>query len=119
MPEPGTMNYQCELWREYITSPATIDDPEVREWKRVRTFMVSMQGQRENEKFSSGALQRFAVRAVKFRCWFTKDIFETDQIRCGGHTYDVKGIREMGLREALEISAEAQPEQPEHIWPAA
>ena len=38
---------------------------------------------------------------------FTSDLTAVDRLRCNGVEYDIKGIREIGFREAIEVKAEA------------
>lgn len=77
----------------------------VYEDQRTRTLWVTLIYKAETEEFA--ASQRLAVRTVTFRSRFFPDLRATDKIECEGVVYDVKGWREIGRREGLEISAEA------------
>lgn len=59
----------------------------------------------EDEKFA--AEQRYAVRTVTFRSYWL-EVTATDKLECDGETYGIKGVREIGFREGIEISAEWQ-----------
>jgi SPP1 family predicted phage head-tail adaptor len=60
------------------------------------------------ETFDSATHQRFATSIVTFRTYFMSDLTERDRLLCEGVYYDVKRIAEIGRREGLEITAEAQ-----------
>lgn len=50
----------------------------------------------------------FAISIATFRIWFRADLKATDSLRCENVDYDITGIRELGFRERLEITAEAR-----------
>jgi len=74
-------------------------------WNDVRTVPASRTDLSATERFVAGGL--YAQRTVTFRMRFMTDLLPTDRLVCEGVTYDVKGIRELGRREGLEIAAEA------------
>jgi len=74
-------------------------------WNDVRTVAASRTDLSATERFVAGQL--YAVRAVTFRTRYMADLLPTDRLVCEGVTYEVKGIRELGRREGLEIAAEA------------
>jgi SPP1 family predicted phage head-tail adaptor len=60
----------------------------------------------EDERFA--AEQRYAVRTVTFRTYWIEGILPTDRLRCDGYLYDIKGVRELGFRDGMEIAAEGE-----------
>lgn len=61
----------------------------------------------DSEKFAAGTLTagittRFQVRYSGH----TASLTEADRLRCGGHTYAIVGIKELGRREGLEITCQ-------------
>jgi head-tail adaptor len=61
--------------------------------------------------------EKFAAREVaasitsRFRIWwssFSSELTPKDRLVCEGRTYDIVGIKEIGRREGLEITAAAR-----------
>jgi hypothetical protein len=75
---------------------------------RRRDVWAQMVQTAQAEVFDGDTRQRYATRTVVFRIRWLPGMRETDQLECEGRTYDVKGIRELGRREGLEITAELQ-----------
>ena len=76
----------------------------VYEWRPIQQMWAAKLHKSEDEKFA--ASQRYAVRTVTFTTYWTDNIRETDRLECDGLHYDIKGIREIGFREGIEIAAE-------------
>lgn len=74
----------------------------------VRTVWAAKVPKSEDEQFDEGTQQRLSSRIVTFRTRHMGSILDTDTLFSEGTSYDVKGIRELGRREGLEITAEAQ-----------
>lgn len=74
-------------------------------WHDHRTVWAAMKYDSVDEEFASN--QNYARRVVTFTMRFTSDLTAVDRLRCNGVEYDIKGIREIGFREAIEVKAEA------------
>lgn len=77
------------------------------ELQNIRTLWAAKVPKSEDEHFGSEAKQRYSQRVVTFRTRYTADLVETDVLSCEGVSYEITGIRELGRREGLEITAEA------------
>jgi SPP1 family predicted phage head-tail adaptor len=102
----GDLDRRVTILRPIVTGTNDFNEPIV-EPVAVRTVWASLIFKSADEEFAAG--QRYAVRIVTFRMRFMADLAETDSLQCEGVTYDVKGIKELGRRDGLEIAAEAQP----------
>lgn len=93
----------------YLLRPTAVGETglgeTIYEDQRIRTLWVALIYKSETEEFA--ASQRFAVRTVTFRSRFFPDLQATDKVECEGVVFDVKGWREIGRRDGLEIAAEA------------
>ncbi|WP_275782430.1 phage head closure protein [Pararhizobium gei] len=102
----GSYDRLARLQRNSETGELDALDQPIKAWTVIASFWVSKTHKSEDEAFA--ASQRYARRTVTFGCHFRSDVTETDRIEVDGVLYAVKGIREIGFREALEISAEWQ-----------
>lgn len=102
----GSYDRLARLQRNIETGEVDDFEQPIKAWTVVNTFWVSKTHKAEDESFA--ASQRYARRTVTFDCHYFADIKETDHLEVDGIVYAVKGIREIGFREALEISAEWQ-----------
>lgn len=103
----GSLDRVVELRRDVPTGAVDALNVPVKVDTLVATFRAEKIHKSEDERFA--AEQRYAVRAVTFRAWFRADVIETDRLVCEGVTYDIRGVREIGRREGIEISCEAHP----------
>jgi SPP1 family predicted phage head-tail adaptor len=106
MPAAGKMDRRISIQRLVQTGVSELNEP-IFSYQEVRIVWGAKIHKSEDEKFASG--QRYAVRVVTFQTHYMPDLTETDRLVSEGVTYDVKGIRELGRREGLEIAAEAHP----------
>lgn len=100
--DPGTLNRRLTVER-YTLVAGPWNDEYV--WTDLRTVWAAMAYDSADEDFAAG--QAYARRVVTFTVRFTSDITAVDRVRCMGVTYDVKGLKEIGNRDGLEIKAEA------------
>lgn len=75
----------------------------------IGTVWASKQDVSDGERFKNGTTDagittRFQVRWSSL----TAGILSSDTVRCEGRTYGVVGIKEIGRREGLEITARAE-----------
>lgn len=98
---PGDMRWTVTILRRASGSNAWGED--AGEWRDVRTVRATKIHKSEDEKIA--AAQRYEVRTVTFRMWFTADLFVTDRLRCDGLEFEITGLRELGFREGLEVAA--------------
>jgi len=100
--DTATLNRRVVIER-YTVIPGPLNDEWV--WSDIRTVWAAMKYDSVDEEFASN--QNYARRVVTFTMRFTSDLTAVDRLRCNGVEYDIKGIREIGFREAIEVKAEA------------
>jgi SPP1 family predicted phage head-tail adaptor len=63
----------------------------------------------DGERWRAGEVSAHITTRFRVR-WssFTSDLTPKDRLVCEGRTYDIIGIKEIGRREALEITAAAR-----------
>ncbi|TIN78346.1 phage head closure protein [Mesorhizobium sp.] len=103
----GKMNRRLAILRRVQTGTDTLNAP-VFEWQTWRTVWAEKISKKEDERFSDDLRQRYAVQRVTFRTHYLAEISEVDRVECEGVTFDIKGLRELGYREGIEITAESQ-----------
>lgn len=101
--DPGTLNRRVVIER-YTTTGGGSWNPEP-VWTDLRTVWAALKYDSADEEFAAG--QAYARRVVTFTLRFTRDLTALDRLRCDGVSYEIKGIREIGFREAIEVKAEA------------
>jgi SPP1 family predicted phage head-tail adaptor len=107
----GTLNRRVDVLREVETGRDALNMP-VKAWQTIRTVWAARSAKAESEGFDDATGQRVARRTVTFILRFTADLAPTDRLRCEGVTYNITGIRELGFRDSLEVTAEAGAETP-------
>ncbi|MFA7588525.1 MAG: phage head closure protein [Novosphingobium sp.] len=100
--DPATMNRRVVVER-YTLVPGPLNDEFA--WADIRSVWAAMKYDRADEEFA--AHQTYARRLVTFTMRFTHDLTAVDRLRHDGVTYEIKGITEVGFREAIEVKAEA------------
>jgi SPP1 family predicted phage head-tail adaptor len=109
VPAAGTLDRRLTVLRRMQTGVDALNNP-VFSFGELRTVWAAKIHKAEDEAFA--ASQRYATRTVVFRTRY-QAVLETDRLLCEGITYDVKGVREIGRREAVEIAAETHNEAAE------
>lgn len=105
--DAGALDRRVEVWRA-----AMVDDGFGRvlgEPAWVCTVWGSKRDVSDAERFGNGQAEammttRFQVR----RNPLSASILTSDTLRCEGRTYGIVGIKEIGRREGLEITARAE-----------
>lgn len=102
----GSFDRMITVERETPTGTSDSLGQPVKAWRPLWKAWAAILHKTEDEAFA--AQQRYAKRVVTFSTYWNDDLKETDRVSCDGRTYCVKGIREIGFREGLEIAAEWQ-----------
>lgn len=100
--DPATLNRRVTVER-YTLVPGDWNDEYV--WTDIRTVWGGLAYDSADEEFAAN--QAYARRVVTFTMRFTSDLTSADRLRCDGVTYEIKGIKEVGHRDAIEVKAEA------------
>tara|TARA_R110000868_G_scaffold27661_22_gene104683 strand:+ start:2357 stop:2602 length:246 start_codon:yes stop_codon:yes gene_type:complete len=66
-------------------------------------FWAALVPKSEAEQFA--ASQIYASRVVVFRTHFVDGLLETDKLQCDGISHNITGLREIGYRVGIEITA--------------
>ncbi|MDT3686757.1 MAG: head-tail adaptor protein [Pseudorhodoplanes sp.] len=77
------------------------------EWLPVHRVWAGKKQNSEAERFDEHTKERYGFSAVTFKTRYIA-VYVTDRVICEGTQYDVKGVREIGRREGVEIVCEAQ-----------
>lgn len=99
---PGTKNRRITLRAPVVVN--NLGDV-VTTWKDVATVWADERPMRMDERFSSDA--RHSLRVSNFRIWYRMDVTPEMVIFYAGRDWRITGIAEIGLREELELTAEA------------
>jgi SPP1 family predicted phage head-tail adaptor len=100
--DPATLNRRVTVER-YTTISGGWGDEYL--WSDLRTVWGGVKYDAADEEFAAG--QAYARRVVTFTLRFTSDLTALDRLRCEGVTYEIKGIKEIGFRDGIEVKAEA------------
>ncbi len=100
----GNFNRMVELVRDVETGRDDYNQPVV-EPSTVATFWASKIFKSEDEQYA--ASQVYATRVVTFRSHHIEDVRPTDRLVCEGETFNIRGTREIGYREGIEITAQS------------
>jgi head-tail adaptor len=103
----GAMTKRVTVLRQVDGAADDLNAPAVA-WVEVRTSWAEKVAKAESEMFDPATRQVYVSRVVNFRLHWTSDLTETDRLVCEGLTYDIHGIRELGEREGIEVTAEAR-----------
>lgn len=100
--DPATLNHRLTIQRR----ASTVGDwGSEYTWSDLRTIWAGLKYESADEEFAAN--QGYARRVVTFTTRFTSDLTAADRVECDGVAYEIKGIREIGFRDGLEIKAEA------------
>jgi len=82
-------------------------------WSALATVWAMAEPVKDGERLSAG--QMLAGKLTRFTIRYSSevaDIDPKDRVAFDGRTYDILGVKEIGRREYLEITAEARAETP-------
>ena len=102
----GAFDRVLIIERESPTGEEDVFGQPIMEWREIARVWAEKLHKSEDEAFA--ASQRYATRTVTFRTYWLDDVRPTDRLSSDSLTYNIKGIREIGFREGLEISADWQ-----------
>ncbi len=74
-------------------------------WADIRTVWARVTPDSEDEKYQVGVNLAFVL--VKLQCRWFSGLATTDRLVIDGREFDIRGIREIGRREGLEVKAKA------------
>ncbi len=74
-------------------------------YQELATVWADERPMRMDERFTSDA--RHSMKVSNFRIWFRADVTPEMVISYAGRDWRITGIAEIGLREELELTAEA------------
>jgi len=78
-------------------------------WADLGTVWASRKDVSDGEKAAAGTMQAVVVaRFVVRSSTFSRGLTPKDRLTEGGRTFQITGIKEMGRRDFLEITAEAR-----------
>lgn len=97
----GPLNRYCRIVRQAEIGRDDYNTPIYGE-TTVAEFWAALVPKSEEERFA--ASQIYASQVVTFRTHFV-ELLETDRLECDGKTYNIAGLREIGYRAGLEITA--------------
>ncbi len=75
-------------------------------WTDIVTVWAKKTDLRGAERYA--AAQTVGGTECKFKIRYRRDVRTTDRLVCGGKTYEITGIVELGRRDALEIMASGE-----------
>jgi SPP1 family predicted phage head-tail adaptor len=99
---PGVKNRRISLKAPQVVN--TLGDV-VTTFQEVATVWADERPMRMDERFTSDA--RHSMRVSNFRIWYRSDVTPEMVIAYAGRDWRITGIAEIGLREELELTAEA------------
>ncbi|MET4634975.1 phage head closure protein [Kaistia defluvii] len=92
----------------YVSARDALNNP-VEAWSPLATVWASKTDVRDSEKFA--AKENGASIETRFQIRWSTDVADVnpkDRINYGGRVFDIVGVKEIGRREGLEISATAR-----------
>lgn len=98
----GPLNRLCRILRQAETGRDEYNMPVYAEVV-LAEFWAALVPKSETEQFA--ASQVYASRVAVFRTHFFDGLQETDTLECEGTRYGVVGVREIGYRAGIEITA--------------
>jgi len=109
--KPERLDRKITLERfTYTTDPGSGE--QVKTWSTLATVWASKRDVSDSERVASAEVSaeigtRFQIR------WDSSwsDLNPKDRVVCDGRTYDIVGVKELGRREGLEISAIARADE--------
>ena len=99
----GRLNRRVTILKRVQVGTSPLGAP-MFEWQDSGAVWAELTHNSEDEKHAASIT--YAERIVTFRMHFRDDLTEVDKLVCEGNEYGIKGQREVGFREGLEIKAE-------------
>lgn len=104
--DAGALDRRLEILRAPLIDDGFSSGPGVQ--VVIGTVWAAKRDVSDGERFRNGATEAGITTRFQVR-WsdFAAAILPSDTLRCEGRTYGVAGIKEIGRREGLEITARA------------
>jgi SPP1 family predicted phage head-tail adaptor len=86
---------------------------QIQTWEEIATVWAHAAPVMDAEKQRAG--ETLASKSYRFTIRYSSDVADIDprdRVTFDGRTYDVQGVKEIGRREGLEITATARAETP-------
>jgi len=99
----GELRWRITILRETEIGRTVANEP-VMQWTEWRTVRAAKRHKNEDEAFA--ASKNYEVRNVTFRAYYIPGLAVTDRLQCDGDEFEIKGIRELGFRRGMDITAE-------------
>jgi len=106
----GALDRRITLQRYGVTYNA--DNEPIEAWSTLATVWASVQYASDGEKARAG--QVGAVVSVRFQIRYSPTVAEVDakdRVAYEGKSFNIAGVKELGRREGLEISAMATADE--------
>ncbi|PIO99657.1 phage head closure protein [Pleomorphomonas carboxyditropha] len=100
----GTLDRRVTMQRLTTGTPDEYGVPS-ETWNDLRTVWARVTPDSEDEKYQLGVDLAFVL--VKVQCRWFAGLITTDRLVIDGRVFDIRGVREIGRREGLEIKAKA------------
>lgn len=100
----GTLDRRVTIQRLTTGTPDEYGVPSST-WNDLRTIWARVTPDSEDENYKLGVDLAFVL--VKVQCRWFAGLTTTDRLMIADRQFDIRGIREIGRREGLEIKAKA------------
>lgn len=109
--DPGRLDRRISILR--ATTAADAYNEPIATWATLATVWAKAAPVMDAERQRAG--ETLAAKAYRFTVRFSYDVYDVDprdRVTFDGRTYDIAGVKELGRREYLEITATARAETP-------
>lgn len=108
--DAGALDRRIVIQRATVTRDAM--NEQVQTWATLGAVWASATPVRDGERFADGEVRSLITMRFQVR-WSQRiaSLDERDRIVFDGRTYDIHGVKEIGRRVGLEISAAARSER--------
>jgi SPP1 family predicted phage head-tail adaptor len=109
--DAGRLDRRITILRAAVAADAF--NEQVQTWGDIATVWAHAAPVMDAEKQRAG--ETLASKSYRFTIRYSSDVADVDprdRVTFDGRTYDVQGVKEIGRREGLEITATARAETP-------
>lgn len=99
----GKLDRRLTVQRKTLVDSGGWNDEEV--WSDLVTLWAEKEHAQEDIQYPEGAGLHFEI--TTFRTRYFSDLRQTDRLVFEGEFFEIRGIREIGRREGMEIKAKA------------
>jgi SPP1 family predicted phage head-tail adaptor len=107
----GQLDRRITILRATVAADAF--NEQVQTWEDIATVWAHAAPVMDAEKQRAG--ETLASKSYRFTIRYSSDVADVDprdRVTFDGRTYDVQGVKQIGRREGLEITATARAEAP-------